>query len=338
MKKILAIILSLLMLLSMIACTAQKKEDTATDPAPAAEQKPAEETSTPEASPPAEEEEKTFNIAVSLMNIDAFMSYVAEGAENYGKDNANVKVTVYDAKGNANDQLTTIENVLAQGVDAIVITPVDTDATAPITQMCEEYGVPLVATNAKCSSKTTTFVGSDNLTSGKQETQCIVDLLDGKGNVVILAGNLASQNGRDRLTGAHEILDSLEDMSILAEQAANWSRAEAMEITENWLQSGMEIDAIIAGNDEMAIGAALACEELGVEIPIVGVGGTVDGLNAVLNGQIYATVFWNGFQQGYVGVEAAVRALNGEELPEYIDIETALVYKDTAEEYLALFN
>ena len=337
MKKTLAFLLCALMILALTACAAgtpktepEAKTTEAEQPAPA---------QTPDETPaePAEEE-KTYNIAVSLMNIDAFMSYVAEGAKNYGEDYPNVKVTVYDAKGDAGAQLTTIENVLTQGVDAIVITPVDTDATAPITQLCEEYGVPLIATNARCSTATTTFVGSDNVTSGKQETQCVVDLLGGKGSVVILAGNLASQNGRDRLSGAHEILDPLSEMTVLAEQAANWSRAEAMEITENWLQSGMEIDAIIAGNDEMAIGAALACEELGVEIPIVGVGGTVDGLNAVLNGQIYATVFWNGFQQGYVGVEAAVRALDGETLPEYIDIETALVYKDGAQEYLALFQ
>lgn len=338
MRKLFSVILALTMILALAACgqgdnsqntpaqneptqnTANTGDDTTTstgDDAPA---------------------DGKLKVAVSLMNIDAFMSYVAEGAESYGKDNPDVEVTVYDAKSDANAQLTTIENALIQGVDAIVITPVDTDATAPITALCEEYGVPLIATNARCSTATTSFVGSDNVTSGEQEGQFIADLLGGEGKIVILAGVLASQNGRDRLTGAHNIVDAYDGIEVLAEQSANWSRSEAMEITENWLQSDMEIDAIIAGNDEMAIGAALACQEFGVDLPIVGVGGTEDGLNAVLNGQIRATILWNGFEQGRVGVDAAVRAARGETLPEYIDVETALVTADNAAEYLKLFE
>ena len=73
-------------------------------------------------------------------------------------------------------------------------------------------------------------------------------------------------------------------------------------------------------------------------MPIVGVGGTEDGLNAVLNGQIHATVLWNGFEQGRVGVDAAVRAARGEILPEYIDVETAMITADNAAEYLKLFE
>ena len=220
MKRALSVILVLAMLFALAACGGAKKEEPAAE-APAAEAPAAPVEEAPAEEAPAEEEKAGLKIAVSLMNIDAFMSYVAEGAENYGRDNPNVEVTVYDAKGDANAQLTTIENALIQGVDAIVITPVDTDATAPITALCEEYGVPLVATNAKCSTATTTFVGSDNITSGEQEAQYIADLLGGEGKVVLLAGVLASQNGRDRMTGSHNILDTYEGIEILAEQSAN---------------------------------------------------------------------------------------------------------------------
>ena len=227
MKRALSVILILAMVFALAACGGAKKEEPAAE-APAAEAPAAPVEEAPAEEAPAEEEKAGLKIAVSLMNIDAFMSYVAEGAENYGRDNPNVEVTVYDAKGDANAQLTTIENALIQGVDAIVITPVDTDATAPITALCEEYGVPLVATNAKCSTATTTFVGSDNITSGEQEAQYIADLLGGEGKVVLLAGVLASQNGRDRMTGSHNILDTYEGIEILAEQSANWSPTQVM--------------------------------------------------------------------------------------------------------------
>jgi ABC-type sugar transport system substrate-binding protein len=326
MKKLFVILSTVLMMCAMTACSSDTKTSDANDSQNT-------ETVVDETS-----ESDTISIAVSLMNIDAFMSYVAQGAEDYGIDHPNVKVTVYDAKSDVNSQLTTIENVVNQGIDAIVITPVDTDATAPITALCEQNNIPLVATNAKCSTETTTFVGSDNISSGEQSTQYIMDVLGGEGNVVILVGPLASQNGRDRLTGAYNILEKYPNINVIAEQSADWIRAEAMQTTENWLQSGMEIDAIIAGNDEMAIGAALACNEQNVQVPIVGVGGTLDGLNAVLDGQISATVFWNGFQQGYQGVDAAVRAVQGEILPPTIDVEVKLATKENAADILKLFE
>ena len=270
--------------------------------------------------------------------VGDFMAYVSDGAAAYGEEYPDVEVIILDAKMDLQIQNSQVENLIARRVDAIVIKPVDTSATQPISNLCKEAGIPLVATNSEVSSQHTSYIGSDHKLSGLLQMEAIADLLGGKGNVAILVGDPKNQASRDRTGGNKEIVDQFPGMEVVVEQTGKWMRDEGMRVMENWLQSGIEIDAVVGNNDEMAIGAALAIAESGRDILVGGIDATPEALGYLKDGTLACTVFQNGYAQGYVAVETAVAAVKGETVESYVDVPYELVTKDKADEYLAKYK
>ena len=113
----------------------------------------------------------------------------------------------------------------------------------------------------------------------------------------------------------------------------------AMAIAENWITSGRDIDIILSNNDAMAIGISLAYANANVERPIIiGVGGTEEGLTAILNGDFDGTVFQPAYQNGYDAIDFTVKYLNGETLEESYVTEGVLVTPETAQATLDDLN
>lgn len=283
-------------------------------------------------------EERSYKIGVSLMELETFQSYVAQGIDDYANAHDNVEYVLLNAQTNSSTQISQVENLIAQGCDAIIISPVDADATQAISDACAEAKIPLIAVSADINSERTCCVAADNTEAGTKQAEYLKELMNGTGNVAVLMGAAGNMNTTGRTDAYHAVLDGT-DMEIISEQTANFVRSEGLSVTENWLQSNMKIDGILANNDEMAIGAAMACEDAGISIPIIGVGATEEGLKAVINGQISGTVVWSGVQQGSIAMESAVKAINGEELESYIYSELPLVTQENARQWLdELYN
>lgn len=282
---------------------------------------------------------KQVVIGCTFDYVSDFMAYVADGATAYGKEHPDVKVIVLDAKKDVSNQIKDAESLIAQKVGAIVIKPQDSDGCKPIADEAKAAGIPLINTNSELNSENiTSWVGSDNKLAGKLEMQALAEKMHGKGNLAILEGDPNNQDSRLRMDGYKEVLAKYPDIKVVSSQVGKWMRDEAMKITENWIQSKMNIDAIVACNDEMAIGAALACKESGRKILIGGIDATKDGLNMLKDGSLAVTVFQNGYQQGYTAVDAAVKAATGQKVDKKIDIPFELVTPDKADEYLAKYN
>ena len=116
-------------------------------------------------------------------------------------------------------------------------------------------------------------------------------------------------------------------------------RDEAMQKMENWLNSGLDIDAVIANNDEMAIGAANVLVENGItDVLVCGIDASEAALNLMKEGKMSMTVFQNGYQQGYQGVTAAMKLIAGGTVEEYIDVPYETVLPEQADEYLAIIG
>lgn len=270
--------------------------------------------------------------------VSDFMAYVADGAAAYGEENADVEVVILDANKDVSKQLKDVENLISQKVDAIVIKPVDSDATAPISLACKEAGIPLINANTPAHSDVDAFVGSDSLVAGRLQGEYIAELLGEAGVVNILLGDPNNADSRGRTDGNKEIIDQYADLTVGTEQVGKWMRDEGMKVTENWIQSKEPMDAILANNDEMAIGAAMALRDAGMDVPVIGVDATPDALKLVKEGVMAATVFQNGYAQGYVGVETAVKAAKGEAFDAVIDIPYELVTPELVDEYLAKYE
>lgn len=248
-----------------------------------------------------------------------------------------VKLIVMDGNYDVSTAISQLRNLETQKVDAIIVNPIDETALNDTVNQIVDGGIPVLGVNAFLTAeKLVTFVGSPDVVAGEMEAQQIMDAIGGKGNVVILEGPIGQTGQVGRKEGIYNVLKKYPDVKVIAEKTANWSRAEAMTIMENWIQTyGKDIKAVIAQNDEMAIGALNALDGRGMkDVPVVGVDGVHDALQAVKEGKMTATVFQNAKKQGETVIEMAIKAAKGETIDKQYQIPFELVTKDKADQYL----
>lgn len=265
--------------------------------------------------------------------LSDFMANVVDGVNDAAEENG-VEITVQDAEFDVSKQLQQVENFINSGVDAVVMKPVDSEACAPISQACEEAGVPLVVVNTEMSAPCDSYVGSDHTYSGELQGEYLAEKMPEGGKVAILMGEVQVQATTQRTDGVKSVLEEAGNFEIVSEMDAGWMRDEAMDTVENWLNSGLEIDAIVANNDEMAIGASMVLEENGVDdILVCGIDASDEALSRMQDGKMAMTVFQDGYQQGYQGVETAIKLINGETVEEFVDVP----YQPVTDENLDTF-
>lgn len=253
------------------------------------------------------------------------------------------EIQFLDAQGDIGRQLSQVESLAAQGVDAIIINPVDTAATSRMTGEAVLRGIPLVYVNREPEGRdldeaNVAFVGSDQHRAGTLQMEALAERLGGEGNVVIMLGELSSSATHDRTAGVNEIVDSYPGIQIIQTQTANYLRTEAIDLMNNWIVGGQQIDAIAANNDEMAIGALIAMRQSGLspdDILVAGIDATRDGLEALQRGELALTVFQDAQGQGGGAVRAAIALANGEEVDDVTMVPFQLVTSDNLGEFLA---
>ena len=182
------------------------------------------------------------------------------------------------------------------------------------------------------------YVGSDENVSGKLQGEEIARLLNNKGNLVIMVGELATQAALLRTEGVEKVVAKHPEMKIVGKQTANWKRNEAIDLMNNWLVAGTEIDAVAANNDEMAVGAILALQQAGKDpkkLVIGGIDATQDALREMERGNLSVTVFQDPKAQGKGAVETAVKLTKGEKVESFVWIPFQLVTKDNYKDFLA---
>lgn len=286
------------------------------------------------------------NVGVSMALFDDnFLTVLRNGMQDYAKTLDGVTLQVEDAQNDVAKQQSQIQNFIAAGVDAIVVNPVDTDATAAMSKIAADAGIPLVYVNREPINIDTlpekqAFVASNEVESGTLETQEVCKLLGGKGKAVVMMGELSNQAARMRTKDIHDVLatDACKGITIVEEQTANWSRTQGADLMTNWLSAGLEFDAVIANNDEMAIGAIQALKAAGRPMDKVVIGGvdaTQDALAAMAAGDLDVTVFQNAAGQGKGALDAALKFARGETVEKKVYIPFELVTPANLKDYQA---
>ena len=202
----------------------------------------------------------------------------------------------------------------------------------------EMAGIPLVGVNMTINTdEEYWYVGPDDVLAGELEAQAAIDKIGGAGNVVILEGPIGQSAQLDRMEGNQNVLAENPDITLLANQTANWSRDEAVSIMENWLQAYPDIDAVIAHNDEMALGAIQAIEAAGKmdQITVTGVDAIKDGCNAVKEGTLLGTVYQDAKLEGGNGLQLCYDILTGNEPDQKFNlIDMTLITQDNVDTLL----
>lgn len=285
-----------------------------------------------------------IKVGVSMSAFDdTFLTYLREDmdkqAKSYPKGDG-VQLQFEDARADVVKQLSQVENFISQKVDAIIVNPVDTASTANIIKAATAATIPLVFVNRRPDQKDlpkdVVAVTSDDVEAGKLQMQYIAEKLGGKGKIVILLGDLANNSTTNRTKGVKEVLAKYPDIKIEQEQTGIWLRDKGMTLVNDWLTQGREFDAVLANNDEMAIGAAMALKSAGKEkgsVLIAGVDGTPDGLNAIAKGDMAASAFQDAKGQAVGSVEAARKMAKNEATEQNVVIPFKLITPDNVKDF-----
>jgi inositol transport system substrate-binding protein len=277
-------------------------------------------------------------LGVAFPNSDTFLSRVQDGM----KDEAAAKgatITITDAKDDTAAQLSQVENFVSQKVSAIIVVPVDTSAAQPMADAAKAANIPIVFVNRNPSISGVPYVGSDSLFAGTVEMEELAKLAGGKGDVVILQGQVSNEAAVLRTQGCNDVVGKNAGMKVVATQAGDWDRAKGQSITENWIQSGLLKAGMVvcANNDEMALGAinALKAANLLDSVFVGGVDATSEALAAMKAGELEVTVFQDAKGQGKGGVDAAVDLVGGKTIPNnLVDIPYVLVTPANMDQYI----
>ena len=273
-----------------------------------------------------------YRIGVSIARVDDnFMTYVRNGLETAAKQQ-DVKIQFEDAQGDVVRQLNQVEGFLNQKVDAVIVLPVDTSATANMTRAAVAAKTPLVYVNRhpdeRSLPKGVVTVASNDIEAGQLQMRYLAEKLGGKGSVAIIMGDLAQNATHDRTEGAKQVLKEFPGIKVVEQQSAEWQRSKGMDLTSNWLLAGTQFDAIVANNDEMAIGAAMALQQSGKakgEIAIIGIDGLPDGLAAIKRGMLTASVFQDPKAQATQAVQSAIKMIKGEPIESEVWVPFELI-------------
>lgn len=280
---------------------------------------------------------KTYMVGVALANLDLnFVSILRSQMEKQLKDKG-LNSQFADAKGDVSLQIQQVDDFINQGADAIIINPVDTQGVMPVIAAAQKANIPLIFVNRKPEVKLTgkmAYVGSDSALSGKMEIEALAKRLDNKGNIAILMGALSTEEARQRTKAVEDYVKDHPGLKVIQKQSANWQRNEAVDKTLSWLQDGNDINAIIANNDEMAIGAIMALDQLKKSnVLVAGIDGTPDGLQFIKNGKMAVTIFQDAKGQATGAVDVAYDMLSGKKTEAYNWVPYQTVTKENYQEF-----
>lgn len=272
-------------------------------------------------------------LSVSTLSNPFFVS-LRDGAQQAANE-AGATLEVSDAQNDASKQQNDIQNFVTQQFDAILVNPVDSEAVGPAIEQANQADIPVLALDRGASGgEIATLIASDNVQGGQMAGEELIRLV-GSGSVAQLEGIPGTSAARDRGQGFQQAIDGQGQVELVASQAAGFDRGQALNVTQNIVQANPNIKGIFAQNDEMALGAVQALgERAGSEVKIVGFDAIDDALQAIQEGRMNATVAQQPGRIGSLGVENAIKVIDGESVPEEIPVEVRLVTRENVSQFM----
>ena len=272
----------------------------------------------------------SIGLSVSTQNNPFFVTLV-EGAEKKAAD-LGVELSVADAGDDVAKQVADIEDLVSKGISVLIVNPVDSDAVTGAVEAAIAKGVKVISVDRAVNGvEIDCQIASDNVLGAELATQYIVDTLGEGVKVAELQGISGASAAIDRGAGFHNIADS--KLEVVASQVANFDRTEGMTVMENMLQANGDIQAVFAANDEMALGAVEAISGAGKDILVMGFDATDDAIAAIKAGRMGGTIAQQPALIGATGVENAVKLMNGETIAKNIPVEVTLVTKENVDSF-----
>ena len=307
MKKVLALMLALCMVFLMAACAGTTKTDSTTAPADNAE------TNTEST------EKKTIAFLPPAM-ISPYYASCINGAK---------------------PQVQLVEDMIARGVDGIIICAINTDAIVTAVKKANEAGIPVVMFNVQdelADGKVDCYVTYDQREGGAKVADYMAEVVNGaETNVAIIEG-LPSEHTTARMGGfSDRVAEKYPNIHVVASQSGDWEREKGMNAAANMMQS-VDIDAFFGLCDEMSLGAVQAVKQANGKQLVFSFDGNPNAAEAVKSGDLMCTLSIGGLKTGEECVNMIDKILKGETVDKFFTIETEVITKDNVDAYLATFE
>jgi ribose transport system substrate-binding protein len=276
------------------------------------------------------------------LNNEYFQTLVNGAKEKAKEMGVTLNVQAGDSHADASGQLTIVENMITSGISALVITPSSSQSLAQALKECKDKGIPVINLDTKIDQKvideagiTVPFFGTDNYKGAKLAGEYVAKNFPKGTKVAILKGIEGQQNASDRYKG---FVDGAGDaITVVAEQTANWEVDQGYTAAQNIINANPDIQLFFCSNDNMGIGAIRAIEEAGKQdkIKVIGFDGVSEALNLVESGKMLCTVAQDPAQMGKLGIENALKLINGGTVEQSVDTGSKLITKDNVAEQKA---
>ena len=270
-----------------------------------------------------------LTIATSVPNLGfPFFVHMENSLNASAEGLGGVKTLNYDGQNSTPKQTSDMEAAIIQGVDGVVISPLDSVAMAPAVRQVVEAGIPVVTIDRRVDGVDgiLSHVGADNVKGGEAQGNLVMELFPDGARIVNLQGQPGASPAIDRNKGLHNVLDAHSDKYVfVAEQTANFAREEGASVTEAIL-AGLDSppDVIVAANDDMALGAMQVAGERGLDVAIIGFDALPEALAAVREGKLTATIEQMPGGQSAKAMEAIVTFLRDGTKPEELVLLTPI--------------
>ena len=281
--------------------------------------------------------EKKLIAIITPSNDNPFFKAEAETAAARARElGYDVSINSHDDDAHKQDQL--VDVAIANKAAAIILDNAGADATVAAIRKAKEAGIPsfLIDREINANGVAVSQIVSNNYQGATIGAQEFVRLLGEKGNYIELLGRESDTNAAIRTRGYHDVLDKYESLKQTGKQSANWSQTEAFQKVETMLQGNRNINGIIAGNDTMALGAAAALKNAGLEkVIVVGFDGSPDAIASIKSGAIKATVLQPAGTIAKIAVDQANQFLTkgSTGVPEKQAIDCELVTPANADQF-----
>lgn len=282
------------------------------------------------------QEVERLGLAVSNLQADYF-NQIKIGVEQYAEE-LGIEVITVDAKNDSATQVSQVQDLLTQDIDALIYLPAGAAAATVPTRLARQAGIPVVNVDRNAEGEPgDTFIATDNATSAYEVCSHIIGLAGGEGQMIMIHGQRGTTPEVERTKGCMRAIEENEGVELAAQQwSQQWSQAEGLDITQNLLQANPDVSIIFAQADGLALGAAQGVKVSGVDqrVYIGGFDGDTTALPILVEGGFDATATQQVRGIGRLAVDSAIQLVAGEELPSEQLLPGYLTTPENAQEFV----
>jgi ribose transport system substrate-binding protein len=289
---------------------------------------------------------ETMKIGITQNNVgvDSYQTTYEKAFIAAAEANADVEAVVLDAGGDVARQIAQMEDLIQQGVEAIIIWPTNGEAVIPAVRKAHQAGIPVIVTNSNIAEAgfpfVTSFSGPDNITQGSRSAEIMCEKFTAMGiadtaQIVQISGQPGYTTAIERAKGFEDRLPQVcPNVKLVETQPGDWNREKSQKVMEAFLVKYDKIDGVYAGDDNMGVGALNAAKAAGREgIIFVGATNFAVGYEAMAAGEYWGSIYQSPVDDAEAALKTAIDVLSGKEVPFLNYFDTPKITQDNMGDY-----